>query len=93
MSEVFATLRKTWENYQEYDAIVSKLRNLIRPKVVVFSVVYDGVQRMDENRSSDLVKMEQGSLGVVEHHEDEFTKLILSWSLDDILNEDLYKNK
>ncbi|GKF05575.1 hypothetical protein Tco_0036243, partial [Tanacetum coccineum] len=39
------------------------------------------------------VKMEKGSLGVVEHHEDEFTKLILSWSLDDILNEDLYKNK
>nr|GEX68374.1 UvrD-like helicase, ATP-binding domain, P-loop containing nucleoside triphosphate hydrolase [Tanacetum cinerariifolium] len=37
--------------------------------------------------------MEQGSLGVVEHHVDEFTKLILSWSLDDILNEDLYKNK
>ncbi|GJX43562.1 UvrD-like helicase, ATP-binding domain, P-loop containing nucleoside triphosphate hydrolase, partial [Tanacetum coccineum] len=37
--------------------------------------------------------MEKWSLGVVEHHEDEFTKLILSWSLDDILNEDLYKNK
>ncbi|GJR47204.1 UvrD-like helicase, ATP-binding domain, P-loop containing nucleoside triphosphate hydrolase, partial [Tanacetum coccineum] len=37
--------------------------------------------------------MEKGSLGVVEHHEDEFTKMILSWSLDDILNEDLYKNK
>ncbi|GJV06799.1 UvrD-like helicase, ATP-binding domain, P-loop containing nucleoside triphosphate hydrolase [Tanacetum coccineum] len=37
--------------------------------------------------------MEKGSLGVVEHHEDEFTKLILSWSLGDILNEDLYKNK
>ncbi|GJY49543.1 UvrD-like helicase, ATP-binding domain, P-loop containing nucleoside triphosphate hydrolase [Tanacetum coccineum] len=38
--------------------------------------------------------MEKGSLGVVaEHHEDEFTKLILSWSLDDILNQDLFKNK
>nr|GEW45563.1 hypothetical protein [Tanacetum cinerariifolium] len=34
-----------------------------------------------------------GSSGVVGHHEDEFIKLILSWSLDDILNEDLYKNK
>ncbi|PWA76942.1 uvrD-like Helicase, ATP-binding domain, P-loop containing nucleoside triphosphate hydrolase [Artemisia annua] len=38
--------------------------------------------------------MEQGCLGAAaEHHEDEFTKLILSWSLDDIRNEDLYKNK
>nr|GEV81971.1 hypothetical protein [Tanacetum cinerariifolium] len=27
----------------------------IRPKVAAFSVVYDGVQRMDENGSSDIV--------------------------------------
>ncbi|PWA56308.1 DNA helicase, UvrD-like, C-terminal [Artemisia annua] len=42
-----------------------------------------------------VVKMEKGSLGVAaaEFHEDEFTKLIFSWSLDDILNEDLFKNK
>ncbi|GJR10991.1 UvrD-like helicase, ATP-binding domain, P-loop containing nucleoside triphosphate hydrolase [Tanacetum coccineum] len=33
------------------------------------------------------------SFGVAEHHEDEFTKLILSWSLDHILNQDVYKNK
>ncbi|GJU68360.1 hypothetical protein Tco_1254619 [Tanacetum coccineum] len=38
-----------------YDAIVSKWKNSILPKVVAFSVVYDGVQRMDENGSSDLV--------------------------------------
>ncbi|PWA96126.1 uvrD-like Helicase, ATP-binding domain, P-loop containing nucleoside triphosphate hydrolase [Artemisia annua] len=37
--------------------------------------------------------MEKGSLGVAEFHEDEFTKLILSWSLDDIFNDHLYKNK
>nr|GEW57129.1 hypothetical protein [Tanacetum cinerariifolium] len=39
----------------EYDAIVSKWKNSIRPKVVAVSVVYDGVQQMDENGSSDLV--------------------------------------
>nr|GEZ70882.1 hypothetical protein [Tanacetum cinerariifolium] len=33
---------------REYDAIVSKWKNSIRPKVAAFSVVYDGVQRMDE---------------------------------------------
>ncbi|GKB74462.1 hypothetical protein Tco_0935874 [Tanacetum coccineum] len=37
------------------DAIVSKWKNSILPKVAAFSVVYDGVQRMDENGSSDLV--------------------------------------
>nr|GEY51969.1 hypothetical protein [Tanacetum cinerariifolium] len=30
---------------------------------------------------------------VAEHHEDEYTNLIFSWSLDDILNQDLFKNK
>ncbi|GKD37828.1 hypothetical protein Tco_1258035, partial [Tanacetum coccineum] len=39
---------------REYDAIVSKWKNSIRPKVVAFSVAYDGVQWMDENGSSDL---------------------------------------
>nr|GFA28316.1 hypothetical protein [Tanacetum cinerariifolium]GFA28810.1 hypothetical protein [Tanacetum cinerariifolium] len=38
-----------------YDAIVSKWKNSIRLIVAAFSVVYDGVQRMDENGSSDLV--------------------------------------
>ncbi|GJQ99904.1 UvrD-like helicase, ATP-binding domain, P-loop containing nucleoside triphosphate hydrolase [Tanacetum coccineum] len=38
--------------------------------------------------------MEKGCSGDGgEHHEDEFTKLILSWSLDDIFYEHLYKNK
>ncbi|GJX85695.1 hypothetical protein Tco_0336469 [Tanacetum coccineum] len=40
---------------REYDAIVSKWKNSIRPKVAAFSVVYDGVQRMNENGYSDLV--------------------------------------
>ncbi|GJR44323.1 hypothetical protein Tco_1312426 [Tanacetum coccineum] len=40
---------------REYDAIVSKWKNSIRPKVAAFSFVYDGVQRMDENMSSDFV--------------------------------------
>ncbi|GKB10437.1 hypothetical protein Tco_0844360 [Tanacetum coccineum] len=40
---------------REYDAIVSKWKSSIRPKVAAFSVVYDGVQRMDENGSSDLI--------------------------------------
>ncbi|GJW38951.1 hypothetical protein Tco_0064796 [Tanacetum coccineum] len=34
---------------REYDAIVSKWKSSIRPKVAAFSDVYDGVQRMDEN--------------------------------------------
>ncbi|GKA44068.1 hypothetical protein Tco_0736792 [Tanacetum coccineum] len=33
----------------------SNEKNSIRPKVVAFSVVYDSVQQMDENGSSDLV--------------------------------------
>ncbi|GJX99266.1 hypothetical protein Tco_0356285 [Tanacetum coccineum] len=41
-----------------YDAIVVKWKNWIRLKVAAFSVVYDSVQRMDENRSSDLVLFE-----------------------------------
>nr|GEU94067.1 hypothetical protein [Tanacetum cinerariifolium] len=44
--------------FREYDAIFSKWKNPIRPKVAVFSVVYDGVQRMDENGSSDLVRFQ-----------------------------------
>ncbi|GKA58613.1 hypothetical protein Tco_0757801, partial [Tanacetum coccineum] len=47
---------------REHDAIVSKWENLIRPKVAAFSVVYDGVQRMDENGSSDLVLFLQRQL-------------------------------
>ncbi|GJS89122.1 hypothetical protein Tco_0771758 [Tanacetum coccineum] len=41
-----------------YDVIVIKWKNWIRLKVAAFSVVYDSVQRMDENRSSDLVLFE-----------------------------------
>ncbi|GKF78922.1 hypothetical protein Tco_0234490 [Tanacetum coccineum] len=35
-----------------YDAIVSKWKNSIRPKVACFSVVYDSVRRMDINTTS-----------------------------------------
>ncbi|GJY64951.1 hypothetical protein Tco_0466411 [Tanacetum coccineum] len=38
-----------------YDTIFSKWKNSIRPKIAAFSVVYDSVQRMDENGSSNLV--------------------------------------
>ncbi|GKB04906.1 hypothetical protein Tco_0833101 [Tanacetum coccineum] len=38
-----------------YDAIISKWKNSIHPKVACFSIVYDSVRRMDENGSSDLV--------------------------------------
>ncbi|GJX66473.1 hypothetical protein Tco_0300816 [Tanacetum coccineum] len=54
--EVFANFEKDMGGtIRGYDAIVSKWKNPILPKVVAFSVVYDGVQRMDENMSSDLV--------------------------------------
>ncbi|GJX57411.1 UBN2 domain-containing protein [Tanacetum coccineum] len=55
-SEVFANFQKEMEGtIRGYDTVVVKWKNLIRPKVDAFSVVYDSVQRMDENRSSDLV--------------------------------------
>ncbi|GJZ12334.1 hypothetical protein Tco_0547564, partial [Tanacetum coccineum] len=50
------TLIKTWEELFENTMPSSpNEKNSIRPKVAAFSVVYDGVQRMDENWSSDLV--------------------------------------
>ncbi|GJZ86584.1 hypothetical protein Tco_0658194 [Tanacetum coccineum] len=54
--DVFANFEKDMGGtIRGYDAIVSKWKNSIRPKVAAFSVVYDSVQRMDENGSSDLV--------------------------------------
>ncbi|GJW28761.1 hypothetical protein Tco_0045636 [Tanacetum coccineum] len=54
--DVFANFEKDMGGtIREYDAIVSKWKILIRPKVAAFSVVYDSVQRRDENGSSDLV--------------------------------------
>nr|GEV02930.1 hypothetical protein [Tanacetum cinerariifolium] len=38
-----------------YDTIVAKWKSLIRHKIVAFSVVYDSVQWMDNNESSNLV--------------------------------------
>nr|GEV66008.1 CLIP-associated protein [Tanacetum cinerariifolium] len=38
-----------------YDVIVSKWKNLIRKKSCCFNVVYDSVQRIDDNGSSDLI--------------------------------------
>nr|GEV22839.1 hypothetical protein [Tanacetum cinerariifolium] len=41
-SEVFAYFEKKMrENIRGYDAIITKWKNLIRPKIVAFSVVYD----------------------------------------------------
>ncbi|GJY32458.1 UvrD-like helicase, ATP-binding domain, P-loop containing nucleoside triphosphate hydrolase [Tanacetum coccineum] len=37
--------------------------------------------------------MEHGSCLGFEHHDDEFSKMVFSWSLADIFNQDLYKNK
>ncbi|GKB36762.1 hypothetical protein Tco_0881704 [Tanacetum coccineum] len=57
--EVFANFEKDMgETIRGYDAIVSKWKNLIRPKVASFSVVYDSVRRMDVNGSSDLVRVD-----------------------------------
>ncbi|GJX78368.1 hypothetical protein Tco_0325179 [Tanacetum coccineum] len=54
--EVFANFEKDMGGtIRGYDVIVSKWKNSILSKVDAFSIVYDGVQRMDENRSSDLV--------------------------------------
>ncbi|GKE21605.1 hypothetical protein Tco_1433117 [Tanacetum coccineum] len=54
--KVYANFKKDMGGtIRGYDAIVSIWKNSIRPKVACFSVVYDSVRRMDENRSSDLV--------------------------------------
>ncbi|GJS79162.1 hypothetical protein Tco_0729043 [Tanacetum coccineum] len=54
--EVYANFKKDMGGIiRGYDAIVSKWKNSIRPKVACFSVVYDSVRRMDENGFSDLV--------------------------------------
>nr|GEU39462.1 hypothetical protein [Tanacetum cinerariifolium] len=55
-SVVFANFQKEMgETIRGYNTVVVKWKNSIRPKVAAFSVVYDSVQRMDENGSSDLV--------------------------------------
>ncbi|GKD06145.1 hypothetical protein Tco_1181119 [Tanacetum coccineum] len=56
-----------------YDAIVSKWKNLIRPKVVCFSVVYDRLRRMDENGSSDLVLFQNALAKFQTGYEQPFT--------------------
>ncbi|GKE21604.1 hypothetical protein Tco_1433116 [Tanacetum coccineum] len=53
--EVYANFKKDMGGtIRGYDAIISKWKILIRPKVACFSVVYDRLRRMDENGSSDL---------------------------------------
>nr|GEV25860.1 hypothetical protein [Tanacetum cinerariifolium] len=55
-SDVFANFEKDMGGtIRGYDAIVIKWKILILPKVAAFSVVYDSIQLMDENGSSDLV--------------------------------------
>ncbi|GJY54111.1 hypothetical protein Tco_0445775 [Tanacetum coccineum] len=54
--KVFDNFKKEMEEtIRKYDTVIVKWKILIRPKVVAFSVVYDSVQRMDENGSSNLV--------------------------------------
>ncbi|GJW64000.1 hypothetical protein Tco_0115884 [Tanacetum coccineum] len=77
--EVFANFEKdTGGTIRGYDVIVSKWKNLIRPKVVAFSVVYDGVQRMDENGSSDLVLF-QNTLAEYQTRLPTMAKTTLPW--------------
>ncbi|GJV34975.1 hypothetical protein Tco_1407452 [Tanacetum coccineum] len=58
---------------RECDAIVPKWKNSIRPKVAAFSVVYDSVQQMDENGSSDLVLFQNASAEYQTGYEHPFT--------------------
>ncbi|GKA63109.1 hypothetical protein Tco_0762715 [Tanacetum coccineum] len=54
-SEVFAYFEKEMGGtIRGYDAIITKWKHSIRPKIVAFSVIYDSVQRMDESGSSNL---------------------------------------
>ncbi|GJU90585.1 hypothetical protein Tco_1303008 [Tanacetum coccineum] len=72
--EVFANFEKDMGGtIRGYDAIVSKWKNSILPKVVAFSVVYDGVQRMDENGSSDLVLFQNALAEYQTRYEHPFT--------------------
>ncbi|GJS64578.1 hypothetical protein Tco_0679142 [Tanacetum coccineum] len=50
--KVFDNFKKEiGETIRKYDTVVVKWKILIRPKVAAFSVVYESVQRMDENGS------------------------------------------
>nr|GFA30596.1 hypothetical protein [Tanacetum cinerariifolium] len=54
-SEAFAYFEKEMGGtIPGYDAIVTKWKHSIRPKIIRFSVVYDSVQQMDESGSSNL---------------------------------------
>ncbi|GJV78645.1 hypothetical protein Tco_1514515 [Tanacetum coccineum] len=60
--QVLANFQKEMgENIRGYDTVVVKRKNSIHPKVAAFSVVYDSVQRMDKNGSSDLVLFQNAS--------------------------------
>ncbi|GJV10487.1 hypothetical protein Tco_1352028 [Tanacetum coccineum] len=62
-SEVVAYFEKgTGENIRGYDAIMTKWKNSIRPKIDAFSVVYDSVQRMDESGTIKKVNFNLTSL-------------------------------
>ncbi|GKF95130.1 hypothetical protein Tco_0287865, partial [Tanacetum coccineum] len=72
--EVFAYFEKEiGENIRGYDAIVTKWKNLIRPKIVAFSVVYDSVQRMDECGSSNLAVFQKALAEFETQYEHAFT--------------------
>ncbi|GKD18849.1 hypothetical protein Tco_1208007 [Tanacetum coccineum] len=73
-SIVFANFQKEMGvTIRRYDTVVVKWKNSIRPKVAAFSVVYDSVQQMDENGSSDLVLFQNASAEYQTGYEHPFT--------------------
>ncbi|GJV08266.1 hypothetical protein Tco_1345922 [Tanacetum coccineum] len=79
-SEVFANFEKEMgRTIRGYDTIVAKWKHSIRPKIVAFSVVYDGVQRMDDSGSSNLVLF-QNALAEFENSDER----VVGWTLEGI---------
>nr|GEW92571.1 hypothetical protein [Tanacetum cinerariifolium] len=56
-----------------YDAIVTKRKHSIRPKITEFSVVYDGVQRLDKSGSSNLALFQKALAEFEMQYEHPFT--------------------
>ncbi|GKE81232.1 hypothetical protein Tco_1551232 [Tanacetum coccineum] len=72
--DVFANFKEDMGGtVRGYDAIVSKWKNSIHPKVAYFSVVYDSVRQMDENGSSDFVLFQNALAEFQTGYEQPFT--------------------
>nr|GFC15909.1 hypothetical protein [Tanacetum cinerariifolium] len=73
-SEVFAYFEKEiGENIQGYDAIVTKWKHSIRPKIIAFSVIYDSIKRMDKSESSNLALFQKALAEFEMQYEHPFT--------------------